>query len=528
MINVQKRLFSAWIAALQFLRPLYWSIGLCFVTGTLCLAFAYLIIWPAYKNPIARMYTSKLGYSTVIRKTHGAFPVEAATVTRREIVGKFIGEGLTQSEPIQVPMIAMAPIKNVNAIEGQRVKKGDVIVELDRSKIELKILSARTALATAQSELERVKLGTVNVLQHERPDMQLLLANSAAEKTKIAQQLLEMHEKLRKSNIITEQDLALKRLEAINAEFAEKESKLAAEMAKNGRESSIRIAESAIQEAELVVQHRLNELDDYTSRSPADGIVERVLVHTGEYNQDPGRPAVLIAAGLWFECYLDQTALGRVHVGDEVEVRLAAYQDHLFQGSITHIRPLVNFALGGPETNRPIRPLGTGSPEWPSTFSVRIEVDPSDHLIVPGLTGYATVLQRRTVLTVPQGTVSAISGNRGIVYVVGSDNQSFEPRSVVTGIKDGRWIEVREGLKDGDVVISDGYQVLQPGDRIAVRHQESSDASTAKNDATIQNPKPSPHTSTNRPQTDVALIKQTPQNGNDHGTASESLKSADH
>ena len=138
-----------------------------------------------------------------------------------------------------------------------------------------------------------------------------------------------------------------------------------------------------------MVRFRENELEDYTSRSPADGIVERVLVHAGEYNQDPGRPAVVIASGLWFECYLDQTALGRVKVGDDVEVRLAAYQDHLFHGSITHVRPLVNFSLGGPETNRPMRPLGTGSPEWPSTFSVRIELESDGYLIVPGLTGYA-------------------------------------------------------------------------------------------------------------------------------------------
>ena len=337
-------------------------------------------------------------------------------------------------------MIAMAAIKSVNAVEGQRVRAGDVIVELDRSKIELKIASAKSALETALAELDRVKLGTVNVLQQERPDMQALLAKSASAKTEIAKQLLDMYDKLRKANIVTEQDLLNTRLKAINAE-----------------------------EAQLVVKFRENELEDYTSRSPADGIVERVLVHAGEYNQDPGRPAVLIASGLWFECYLDQTALGRVKVGDDVEVRLAAYQDHLFHGSITHVRPLVNFSLGGPETtNRPIRPLGTGSPEWPSTFSVRVELESDGYLIVPGLTGYATVLQRRNVLTLPQGTVSAVSGNRGIVYVVGGDGQSFEPRNVITGITDGRWVEVREGLEEGEVVISDGYQVLQPKDRIAI------------------------------------------------------------
>ena len=313
MIDVQKRFFQIFDAIRLFLRPLLWSIGLCVLTGILCLVFAYLIVFPAYKNPIARMYTSKLGYSSVIRKTRGAFPVDVATVDRREIIGKFIGEGLTQSEPVQVPMIAMAAIRNVNVVEGQRVRAGDVIVELDRSKIELKIASAKSALETALAELERVKLGTINVLQQERPDMQELRAKSAAAKQEIANQLLEMYDKLRKANIVTEQDLLNTRLNAINSEYIEKETSLAAEMARNGRQSSIRIAESAIEEARLVVKFRENEYEDYVSRSPTDGIVERVLVHTGEYNQDPGRPAVLIASGLWFECYLDQTALGRVH-----------------------------------------------------------------------------------------------------------------------------------------------------------------------------------------------------------------------
>jgi len=156
-------------------------------------------------------------------------------------------------------------------------------------------------------------------------------------------------------------------------------------------------------------------------------------------------------------------------LNDAVEVRLSAHQDHVFQGKITLIRPLVNFSLGGPETNRPIRPLGTGAPEWPSTFSVRVSLEDSEHLVVPGLTGYATVVQKRNVLAVPRGTVNAVSGNRGIAFVIGSDGESFAPRNVVTGIKDGGWVEIREGLQAGERVIADGHQVLQPGDRIVIQ-----------------------------------------------------------
>jgi len=128
----------------------------------------------------------------------------------------------------------------------------------------------------------------------------------------------------------------------------------------------------------------------------------------------------------------------------------------------------VNFALGGPETNRPIRPLGTGAPEWPATFSIRVALEPTDELVVPGLTGYATVIQNRNTLTIPRGAVTAISGSRGIAFVIGENGESFEPRNVVVGIRDDHFVEIREGLKEGEFVIADGYQVLEPEDRINI------------------------------------------------------------
>lgn len=435
----------------------------------LCVSVAYRIVWPAYKNPIARMYTSKIGYSSVIRKTGGAFPVTAAEVQSREIVGKFIGEGLVQSEPIQVPMIGMARILKVHVTEGQRVRKGEVIVELDASRVRLKIESAKAALQTARAELDRVRLGTVNVLQEERPDILAMRAEAAIESASVADQLLQIANELAQTGSISKMELAEAKLESIRANLLEKERKLAVEMATSGRKNSLEIGESAIREAEMTLAHRLSELDDYTSLAPADGIVERVLVHEGEYNQDPGRPAVLLASGLWFECYLDQTALNRVKMGDDVEVRLSAYQDNLFQGKIERVRPLVNFALGGPETNRPIRPLGTGAPEWPATFAVRILIQEDGALIVPGLTGYATVIQKRTTLSVPRGTVMGVSGHRGIVFVIDAEGNSFTPRNVVTGLSDNHYIEITEGLNQAEIVIADGYQVLKPGDRIAIK-----------------------------------------------------------
>ena len=84
MIN---RLFKS---IFDFLRSQLWALALCVVTAIICIVVVYQIVWPAYQNPIARMYTSKLGYSSVIRKTGGAFPITSAKVQRRDITGKFL------------------------------------------------------------------------------------------------------------------------------------------------------------------------------------------------------------------------------------------------------------------------------------------------------------------------------------------------------------------------------------------------------------------------------------------------------
>ena len=466
----------------DFLRSQLWALVLCAVTATVCVVVIYKLVWPAYQNPIARMYTSKLGYSSVIRKTGGSFPVTSARVERRDIVGKFIGEGLVQSEPVQVPMVAMANIVKVHVTEGQRVKKGDLIIELDSSRLEMKIASARAAIRTAKAELERVRVGTVNVLQEERPDILEVKIDIAKAKLKLASETLAMNRRLNKKGSISPKIVSENELAVTLAELDLRELRLALETANAGRINSVEIGESAIAEAELTLAYRLKQMEDYKSYASADGIVERVLVHDGEYNQDPGRPGVLLASGLWFECYLDQTALGRIEVGDRVEMRLSAYQDRLFTGKIELVRPLVNFALGGPETNRPIRPLGTGAPEWPATFSVRVAIDATEDLVVPGLTGYATVVQDRNALAIPRGCVNSVSGNRGIVFVIGEDGESFEPRNVVTGIRDNQFVEIREGLAEGEHVVADGFQVLEPNDRIHIADGPEPDSSQPTND----------------------------------------------
>ena len=439
------------------------------ITLVICVLVVRKMVWPGYVDPQSRMYTSKLGYAAVLRKQGKPFPVIAGTSQRKKIVRRFLGEGMMRSEPVQVPVIAMSRIVRVHAKPGDIVKKGQLLAELDPSRIQIKVEAAKAQLKTAQAEFARTKIGSAYILEKERPERDTIRLNAATREVAIRTQLDGLYTELSDEGLMSKEATLLKRIENADALTKLQEAKLSLDVAKGGREHSLDIAKAAIRDAQLALDYREDELRDYQVYAPADGIIERSLIHEGEYNQDPGKPAFVIASGLWFEAYLDQSAIGQIEVGKRADVHLEALGGATLQGTVTSVLPIVSYSLGGPETNRPIRPMGTGTPEWPATFSIRIQLDASDAQIVPGLTGFVRIVTERESIAVPRGAVTKVSGNKAFVFTI--DDDTFEPMEVTTGATSEGWTEIVSELEEDVRVIADGHQVLEPGDRIDVQSE---------------------------------------------------------
>ena len=305
------------------------------------------IIAPGYVDPTSRMYTSKLGYAQLQRKTGKPFPVATGTPAYRDFTAYFLGEGLCQSEPIQVPLIPMGRILKVHVSEGERVVKGQLLAELDDSKAKIKLAAARAALQTAEAEFERTRIGSAYVLDQERPERDVIRKAQLEEEVRIRSELVEMTRSLLESRSVGRSEWLQQRLATSKAEAALKELQWALEVAVAGKEQSLKIAEAAIAEATLAVEHRETELIDYRVYAPVDGIVERCLIHEGEYNQDPGKPAFLIAAGLWFTAHLDQTSIGQFDLGSEVDLHLEAFPGEVLVERSTRYNRLSAITSGG-------------------------------------------------------------------------------------------------------------------------------------------------------------------------------------
>ena len=228
-------------------------------------------------------------------------------------------------------------------------------------------------------------------MQNERPDGERIRLETSRATIKIYDELLSIDRSLNDRSYASRRETLLDQLEAVKADGMRREQEYLLKIGEKGIKESLCIADNVVQVARLALKYRQMELDEFKVYAPCDGVIERCFVHEREYNQDPGKPAFLIDESAWFEARMDQATIGQFAVGDRTEVYLQAFPEQPLPGKIDRIIPVVSFDLGGPKATRPVRPLGTGAPEWPSTYAVRIKLDPTKLPVVPGLTGFARV-----------------------------------------------------------------------------------------------------------------------------------------
>lgn len=101
--------------------------------------------------------------------------------------------------------------------------------------------------------------------------------------------------------------------------------------------------------------------------------------------------------------------------------------------------------------------------ETSGMVTLRAEFPNPDHFLLPGMYVRARITQavNEKAITIPQQAVNRTPDGASVM-VVGADNK-VAPRAIVTNGADGQnWI-VSEGLKEGDQVIVEGLQKIQPG-----------------------------------------------------------------
>ena len=212
------------------------------------------------------------------------------------------------------------------------------------------------------------------------------------------------------------------------------------------------------QVASAKAQLQAAELASQATRvvSPIAGVVSTVQIHVGETAM-PGAPLFTITAvgpnaGVYFETAVSESERRELTGNPLATVTVQAAPGHSFNGRVTEVLPVQN-------------PGSLG-------FLVRIAINSGGMLIPPGAYARANVqvavarhvliVPTQAVLTGPSGAPLAGSAEGAFVYIVSSSNLA-ERRPVTLGVSDGVHVEVVTGLKQGDLVVVVGQELLHNG-----------------------------------------------------------------
>lgn len=311
--------------------------------------------------------------------------------------------------------------------EGERVKKGDVLLALWNEDLvaQLKLAQSEAVAAQAKAE-EACRLAT--------------LAKKEADRV----------EKLHRQGITTDERVE----QAVADAEAKAASCRAAEAAAKVSESGISVAKSALERTVL--------------KAPFDGIVAELNAELGEVIIPlppgiPTPPAVdLIEEGcLYVRAPLDEVDAPRVRLDMEVRVTLDAFPGKKFEGRVQRIAP---FVLDREKEAR--------------TVDIDVVfVDPEDAAcLLPGYSADVEVLleSREEVLRVPADAV--LEGSRVLVYRDGK----LEERKIETGIWNWRSKEVISGLQEGDLVVTSiGREGVRAGAKAVLEEPQTAPAAPA-------------------------------------------------
>ncbi len=198
------------------------------------------------------------------------------------------------SDRVSISPKVLGRISRLAVEEGARIRKGDLLVSLDEATLRSEIDQAEANLALAEMSLPLAKVSLDRASDDfARADIQF------------------------KGSVITREqfDHARQALDAAKAEFG--------------------VARSRVDLARSQLGVYETMLSDMTLQAPIDGIIAKRWLFEGDVAQ-PGQPVFTLYRTdlIWVTANLEETKLGRVKIGDPVEVSVDTYHGRKFPGKV--------------------------------------------------------------------------------------------------------------------------------------------------------------------------------------------------
>jgi HlyD family secretion protein len=359
-------------------------------------------------------------------------PSKLAKVEKGDLAKSVVATG--KIEPItkvEVKSKASGIVKKLYVDYGDRVKKGQVLAELDRDEIQARVDQARAQLEASsaslngtRADLERAKVDA------ESPDLPMLKrayerAQGMAKEGVVSASALDDAQKAYLL-AVNKQNVAKAQLQVLQAKIGQAQGQMAQDRAN---------------------LKQLEEQLSYTTiESPLDGIVLSRDVEIGDAVSSIlvlGSTATLVMTlGDTSEVYVkgkvDESDIGKVYLGQPARIKVESFKDKTFTGKVTKISPM------GVEKDNV------------TTFEVRVSINNPEGVLKAMMTANAEIIleEHKNVLQIPEGAIIYDKDKNASVEVPDPKAKEGKKKLAVNiGISNGAKTELLKGLKEGDQVV---------------------------------------------------------------------------
>src|SRR5436309_1750079 len=433
---------------------------------------------------------SAVGYGMFVRN-RGVVTVQTGRAIRQDLTQTVSANGeIKPKKYVNVSSNMMGRIVRLPVKEGDRVREGSLLVQLESIQSEADVRSAEASFDAAQTELEGMS-ASIRSAEATLAPAKAEITRSEADLARAKQNFSRAEQMTREGLIAKEQydrakadfDISSAQLNAAKARLAQAEAQEAQALTQRAS-TALRIAQ---QRAALT--RARDQFSKTTIRSTLDGIITNLPVNEGEIaivgiQNQPGTTLMTIAdmSIITAEVKVDETDIVNVRLGQEARIKVDALGDRMLLGQVTEIG---NSALAR-TTASSIGTSGTG--QEAKDFKVVITLDDPPPELRPGLSCTATIetATRQQIVTAPiqaltirefdpadpiaqstgavAVTAPAARANKKKVekegvFVINNGVAFFRP--VKTGITGTTDIEILEGLTENDQIVTGPYQVLR-------------------------------------------------------------------
>jgi len=244
--------------------------------------------------------------------------------------------------PIVVSALIPGRVDELRVLEGSAVKKGDVIAMLYQKDLKDGMEKAAAELKVAEATLLRLRAGfRMQEVEAARADFAAAQAD-----LKLKKQILERTRKVVSSGAVSEEDLDRDEAEYAGAKARYEKLRQELQLKEEGsRVEDIQAAEAEVRRRRALLELARNQLEYGTIRSPADGVVlERYVTPGTSISMANPRIVSLYDPGdLQVRVDVRQENIGRVFVGQRVEVFTDAEPERSYPGTVIRLEPKADF-----------------------------------------------------------------------------------------------------------------------------------------------------------------------------------------